>query len=70
MTGRQKRIMAEEGKRIEKIDQLSVECLKGLKEEGVTLGEAKVVIEQMAHILTESERYRPETLLSDVPLKF
>lgn len=61
--------MMEEGKRPEEISRLSVEYLKGLKEEGVTLGEAKEIIRRMAYILEESERYRPEMLLSDIPLK-
>lgn len=61
--------MVEQGERPEEIIRLSDKCLKDITGEGATLGEAKKIIGRMAHILEESERYRPETPLSDIILR-
>lgn len=51
MTDRQERMMAEEGKKPGETIRLSLKYLADLKKEDATLGEAKAVVERMAHIL-------------------
>lgn len=68
MTDRQKRIMEKESMRPDKVIQLTDGYLKDLREKGATLAEAKAVAHRMIRILLESERRRPETLLSDITL--
>lgn len=69
MTDRQRRQMIEEGKNPDVIVWLADVCMETLKQESVTLGEAKSIIERMACIIERSGRYRPETLLSEIPLR-
>lgn len=69
MNDRRRRQMIEEGKRPDKIIRMSDDCLETLKKEDITLGEAKEIIERMAYIIEQSEKYRPETLLNDIPLR-
>lgn len=69
MTKRQERMMRQETARFDEMMRLADRYLEDLKEERVTLKEAKIVVERMGHILTISERHRPETLLSDITLR-
>lgn len=69
MNDRRKRQMIEEGKRPDKIIQMTDNCLENLKKEDITLGEAKEIIGKMACIIEQSERYRPEILLRDILLR-
>lgn len=69
MTDRQRKIMIKKGKSPDKIIQISDKYMNDLQTADITLAEAKAVIERMAHILAESERYRPETLMSNIPLR-
>ena len=61
--------MIKEGKRPDKIEHLANAYMEKLKEEDVTLDEAKEVIKRMDCILKNSERYSPKTLLHDIPLR-
>lgn len=69
MTERQRRQMIQEGKNPDMIVRMADVCMEIIKKEGTTLSEAKAIIERMACIVEQSERYRPETLLRDIPLR-
>lgn len=69
MNDRQKRKMIREGMRPDKIGQLTDRYLSDLKQEDMTLAEAKAVARRMAYILHESEKHGPQTLLSEIHLR-
>lgn len=69
MTSRRERMMREEGMRPDKIKHLADRYLSDLKQEDTTLAEAKEVVRRMDHILHQSEKHDPQTLLSDITLR-
>ena len=66
---RRQRRLKEEGISIERIEKMALSYLTDMQNNQLTLKEAKMVAEEMAHMLTESETYRPETRLSDILIR-
>ena len=68
MTDRQVRQFKERGIDIGEIIQNAYDILNNMKNSGRTLDEAKLIITNMG-ILERSEKYSPNTPLSNIPLE-
>jgi hypothetical protein len=69
MTDRQVRQFKERGIDIGEIIQNAYDILNNMKNSGRTLEEAKLIITNMGCILERSEKYSPNTPLSNIPLE-